>query len=392
MIRARFILWSIAAAILIADSVFAETLALTQSRHVPTRKEQNDESLVDTSFGFPVRIAHNSAVVIGQDYGNRMLFLMIEDRYCSPDHLRVVFSGLAARYQENFLKIDVYSDPEMLRRAIARYKRFPDELTFPDTAEGEELERSIRGDLFIPKTGWARARYFKGPNEGERFFYKHNPLSVEMVEVIISPVPVPKYGGDLQADLFLACKLGDLPKVKALIDNGALVDYKDQDGQTALVYAVGHNKAQIANLLLMRGAYVDAKNKYGQTSLCEALSHGFHETFLVLLEHNADVNARYGSGISALHLAAYKGDEDAVEELLSKNADANATDGDGNTPLFDAIRTRKIRIIRALVQNGASLNVRNNHGQTPQSLANKTGDPAIIQLLRTTHYRLRGSC
>src|SRR5262249_2259209 len=156
------------------------------------------KSLVDTSFGFPLTIAFSHSNASGQEYRWHTLLLLIEARYCSPENLRVVFQGLAERFQKaNFIEIDVYSDPEMLRRAIGRFKQYPDELQFPETPEGEQFERMIRGDLYIPKAGWARARYYKNARDGEKFYYKPDPDKVEMIEVVIKPPVTRTYGGEL---------------------------------------------------------------------------------------------------------------------------------------------------------------------------------------------------
>lgn len=369
--------------LLMADELGLKALPADSPAQSTTWKQESDQWIVDTSFGFPVGIAYSSRLTTHQ-FADHMIFLFIEDRFCSKENLGEVFKGIAARYQETpSVRIDVYSDKEMLRRAIQRYKSYPDEAIFPDTPEGVELEKTVRGDLYIPKTGWARARYFKWTPDGERFVYKPGPQKTEMIEVIIKPAPVPEYSGEVQSDLFLACKLGDLLKAKSLIDGGASVGYEDNDGQTALVYAVAYNRSEIVKLLIAHGARIDAKNKYGQTALCEALSHGFHEITFLLIEHKADVNARYGPGISPLHLASYKGDAAAVEALLSKGANPNAADGDGNTPLFDAVRRRDARIVRALVKSGAWVRVKNNRGQALEALARETGGQEIIKLIRT---------
>jgi Ankyrin repeats (3 copies) len=357
----------------------------TPRAHLSQMTEMGDHSdhwIVDTSVGFPIRIAYSSAVKT-QNYSDQVIFLFIEDQYCSPEYLRKVFTEMAARFlKADSLEIDVYSDAEMLRRAIVRYRSYPDDMIFPDTPEGIELEKMIRGKTYIPKTGWARARYFKGRKSGVRFFYKTDPQKIEMTEVILKPRSALKYTGQLQTDLFLACQSGDLDKAKDLISDGARIDDGNEAGETPLVYAVAHNSPDIVKLLLGSGAYVDAKNKYGQTVLNEALSHGFREIFNILVEHGADVNACYGPGISPLYLAAYAGDVEAVEALLTKGADPNAPDADGNTPLFGAIRTRKTKIVRALLERGASVNVRNKRGQTPLALALELGDQAIIASLK----------
>lgn len=382
MTRIRWIA-EITAALILLVFFFVTDILATKWVHPPTMQtEGSDQWVLDTSFNFPVRIAFVSTLTLANQYSDRVMFVLIEDRYCSPDHYREVFVELEARHHEApFMKIDVYSDSEMLRRAIARYKTYPDDLIFPDTPEGEELEKRIRGDLYIPKTAWARARYYKTPGEGETFFYKPDPQKIDMVEVIIKPPPPPRYAGLLQPDLILASDFGDVSKARALISSGARVNFADENGESALIHAVSRNRAEIVKLLLSKGAFVDARNRYGQTALNEALSHGFREVFNLLLENKADVNARYGPGISPLHLAAYKGDAEAVEALLSRGANPNAIDQDGNTALFDAVRRQDVRIIRALIGNGASPDITNNRGQTPRMLATQSRDQTIIELL-----------
>jgi ankyrin repeat protein len=373
----------LSAAIILGMTDCAVAVAFGVTRPIQVSRNDQDLSLVDTSFGFPITIAFSSSRSSGQEYRWRTLFVLIEDRYCSPEVLRTVFEGLAGRYPEsNFIEIDAYSDPEMLRRAIGRFKQYPDELQFSDAPEDQEFEKLIRGDLYIPKTGWARAIYSENARDGEEFYYKPDPDKVEMVKVVIKPPPVPAYVGELQPDLFLACRLGDLPKTKALIENGAKVNYKDEKGETPLVYAVGYDRSEIVKLLLAHGANVDAKDKYGQSVLYRALTHKFHEIVSILLEHNADVRVSNDRGVTPLQLASYGGDAEGVEALLSKGADPNAVGGDGETPLFNAIRSRKIAIVEALLNRGALTSVRNHRGETPDDVAKKVGDRAIIDALK----------
>lgn len=384
--RKRFAVSMIAALIVTGHILRVGGLGALTLSQATDYKETGEKWFLDTSFGIPVRIASGSAPINQQNKG-RVMFLFIEDQYCSPDFLRTVFTGLAARYQEpESLRIDVYSNQEMLRLAMVRHKWPASDFVFPDTPEGVELEKRIFGEVYIPKTGWARARYYRESREGaEKFFYKPDPQKVEMVEVVLKPrpVPIPEYTGNLQADLFLSCRLGDSAKATALIENGAVIDYKNEVGETPLVHAVRYKRLDLVSLLLSHGAYVDAKNKYGQTALTEAVSNGSLDIVRLLLERSPDVNARYGPGISALHLAAYKGDAEAVEALLSKGADPNAVDADGTTALFHAIESCKSGIVRALLQRGAWVNIKNKRGETPLTLAKERGDEEVLKLLRS---------
>jgi len=189
----------IAALIVTGHILCVAGLAALHPSQMTGHKEEADKWLLDTSFGLAISIASGSAP-INEPYKGRVMFLFIEERYCSPDFLRTVFTGLAARYQEpEALQISVYSDAEMLRRAMIRRKWSASDFVFPDTPEGVELEKRIYGEAYIPKTGWARARYYRESREGaEKFFYKPDPQKVEMVEVVLKPRPVPKYTGDPQ--------------------------------------------------------------------------------------------------------------------------------------------------------------------------------------------------
>lgn len=80
--------------------------------------------------------------------------------------------------------------------------------------------------------------------------------------------------------LIKAAKASKVSKVKKLLSDGADVNFQDQDGNTALFFAVSlHNANQMANhsgekatvqALLKRGAHLDAKNKFGETPLMVA--------------------------------------------------------------------------------------------------------------------------
>ncbi len=73
--------------------------------------------------------------------------------------------------------------------------------------------------------------------------------------------------------------------------------------------------------LLAEGADVDARDRYGQTALMLAAKHGRAEVARVLLEHGAglDVTAKYG--LSALMLAAVNRHAEIAKRLVDAGAD-----------------------------------------------------------------------
>ena len=96
---------------------------------------------------------------------------------------------------------------------------------------------------------------------------------------------------------------GHTETVKLLLDKGADVNMKTDNGETALIEASENGHIEVVKLLLDKGADVNAKDNYGNTSLILASSYGYHEVVSILLENGADVNAITNSGYTALRLA-----------------------------------------------------------------------------------------
>jgi ankyrin repeat protein len=117
-----------------------------------------------------------------------------------------------------------------------------------------------------------------------------------------------------------AAFIGDLDKVKALIDEGTDVNKKDTVGVTALHAAVAGGHKDMTEFLILKGADVSTSAMDGQTPL---------------------------------HWAADKGRRDIVELLIDKGAKVNAKDNAGQTPLQLAENRKNIEIVQLLKKHGA---------------------------------------
>ncbi|KAI5790034.1 hypothetical protein FPQ18DRAFT_411062 [Pyronema domesticum] len=74
--------------------------------------------------------------------------------------------------------------------------------------------------------------------------------------------------------LFCAAEYGEEAVVRLLIEKGAQVDLKDQDGKTALLCAAQDGEKDVVRVLLEEGAQIDLEDKYGETALDYACANG----------------------------------------------------------------------------------------------------------------------
>ena len=150
--------------------------------------------------------------------------------------------------------------------------------------------------------------------------------------------------------------------VETLLDNGAEVEARNEDGSTPLIWAASFAQTDIFRLLILRGARINVTDKYGNTPLiaaaCQCAAATLNSVYNVvkmLLDYGADVNARNRDGQTALMEASgMTGAAEILELLLSKGADVLAKDKSGKTALTFAkasSRADKIRVLkRALAE------------------------------------------
>uniref|UniRef100_A0A146ME76 Poly [ADP-ribose] polymerase n=3 Tax=Lygus hesperus TaxID=30085 RepID=A0A146ME76_LYGHE len=135
-------------------------------------------------------------------------------------------------------------------------------------------------------------------------------------------------------ELFEACKIGDISKVKKLI-NPQTVNARDTAGRksTPLHFAAGYGRKDIVEFLLDAGASILARDDGGLHPLHNACSFGHADVVRLLLEAGANPNTRDNWNYTPLHEAAIKGKIDVCIALLQHGADATIRNSEGKTPL-----------------------------------------------------------
>ena len=179
-----------------------------------------------------------------------------------------------------------------------------------------------------------------------------------------------------------AVKVGDSGRVRALIDKRVNVNERQQDGTTALHWAVDRDEREIVRMLIRAGADVKAANRYGATPLFLASVNGNASTIAMLLEAGADASSANAEGETALMVAARTGRPEAVSALLARGANPNSKEGwRGQTALMWAAAEGHAAVIDLLVARGADLKARSGAGFTALLFAAREGRIAAVDAL-----------
>ena len=183
--------------------------------------------------------------------------------------------------------------------------------------------------------------------------------------------------------LQIACwQDGDnLPLVKALLDRGAAVEAKDQDGKTALMMASLRGNTDLIRLMLEHKASVRTRDSSGKTALMYAVFSARVAAVRLLLDQGAAAEESEHDGDTPLIKAAALRYRSIVQLLLDRDAKVNASNQSGETALLRASVNGYSEIVRLLLDRGANVNARMKNGETALTSALSFGRPEMALLL-----------
>jgi ankyrin repeat protein len=160
--------------------------------------------------------------------------------------------------------------------------------------------------------------------------------------------PSPRTAAPLN-ELQKAIRKGEETPVRALATSKkALLEVRDAEGLTPLLWSVANKKLKLCTILLV----------------------------------HAKADATTPSKQNALHLAVKTGDEAYVNLFLKKGL-SNGKDVENNTPLHFAFRCATVAICKSLLKDGASPIAVNKQGQTALHFAAQRKEPEFAELLAT---------
>ena len=225
-----------------------------------------------------------------------------------------------------------------------------------------------------------------------KMMYREGTNDAEEVERLC------RQGADIEAKGYVNSKLTPLLSaanhahaigLKVLIDCGADMEVKDNDGDTALMLATGYGSFEDVKLLIDSGADIRYQRpKDGITMFLHAArsSKDGPGKMQLFLDCGANIGETYDHGLTALHEAARLDRTENIEFLLNLKANIDAQDSEGHTPLIWAVQHGQTASVRLLIDSGANLDLKDWRGNTALDRAIECNKPGIAEMLERAAY------
>ena len=130
----------------------------------------------------------------------------------------------------------------------------------------------------------------------------------------------------------------------------------DDEGNTAVMWAVMKNKPNYLKMLMCKKASPDVCNNEGIFPLHKAVDTGNEQLVEILCQCGADIDVVDGAGQTATHSAVYHESIPMLMTLLKYHVNVNIADHKGKTALFLAVWKNHPDMIRLLLENNAEVN------------------------------------
>lgn len=204
-----------------------------------------------------------------------------------------------------------------------------------------------------------------------------------------------------------AAAADDIPALRDALADGADVNTRAEDGETALIRAARETRMIMAEILMGCGASLDLQDRHGRTALSYATHAAHIDLVALLIRAGADITLDDKDGEKPLDIALKNGTaalvslfEQPLKDLLARipSADTGARlqyrttpaarpDPHGDTMLTWAAREGQENVVRAMLQSGADVRMRNRAGQTPREVAEAAGQKLIVCMLEEAEER-----
>lgn len=203
-------------------------------------------------------------------------------------------------------------------------------------------------------------------------------------------------GADLNLELANAVNANSEERVRLLIEKGADVNARDNQGYAPVHNAARNRYAHLVTLLVEKGADVNARDSDGFTALLHAINRNHVPTVEAIAKSGGNLELATPQGITPLTWAIGDGKFFAAKALLDLGAKVGSASGkEGVSPLMTAAtqippksRTSALtlgpppnELAQEIINKGADVNQRSKEGVTALMVAAGHNNTAMIGLL-----------
>ena len=175
----------------------------------------------------------------------------------------------------------------------------------------------------------------------------------------------------------------------AAIDGGAVVDWRNNVGETATFRACAAGSRTKVCALIEAGASTTLLHSRGRSVLHVALANKHAELARYLItQTDVDIDMGDNAGTTSLHMAVANGDLETTALLLSSGAAVSTRDVSGRSAVTMAAALHNADILRLLLENGAVLDAASGLDAYPLLMFAQTGDAVMVGVLMGQGIRL----
>eukprot|EP00794_Sanderia_malayensis_P004801 gene4801-5428_t len=182
--------------------------------------------------------------------------------------------------------------------------------------------------------------------------------------------------------LHVAARYKDVDIIRILVENGANVEERNNEGQTILHIACSVSDEATVKYLHSVKANPNVHDKLNRTPL-HVCTEGGHSTIIEILidKFKADVNQRSKDGSTLIHLASKCGHPEVALFFVKRGVPLQMPNREGAICLHEAAKQGHVSVVKSLLMKGASVNVMTKDCFTPLHTAVRHGKHLVVQVL-----------